>query len=330
MKVSNNYNVINNISIAKNNNKKYIPNQRNQSFGGFLTAIGNANKGLMNIIEKGGFFAEFCIMDMCGLVLPRVYQGFNRNKEELGHWNIQAGLEEFLREFITGPSMFLIPIGAVLLSGRLLGKATQINFNLLKRFTNVFKTTGNKIAQNSLIQNQKNFASKLFNDVFVNAKGKIANPHMKINDFRKEFVQQLTSDLGKKLSKDDIKARRQSFKKLVSNINAAFFKKENTYDVAGNHAEDLFDYARKYMEDVVHSAKLSVDEVAQTGKNVDTNSIIDKIAQIRHNGRELLCLGGTAALAAFLSIIPKIYQLSKKNPAVIGLEKEANKEEKKC
>jgi len=113
--------------------------RRSQSFKGVASYIGDANKGFIHYLEKGGFFAEFCIMDLCGLVLPRVWQGFNRNKEELGHYNWQAGTEEFLRESITGPSMFLIPIGAVILAGRLLGKATQIKTNLLESFSNIFK-----------------------------------------------------------------------------------------------------------------------------------------------------------------------------------------------
>ena len=56
--------------------------RRSQSFKGVASYIGDANKSFIHYLEKGGFFAEFCIMDLCGLVLPRVWQGFNRNKEE--------------------------------------------------------------------------------------------------------------------------------------------------------------------------------------------------------------------------------------------------------
>ena len=85
------------------------------------------------------------------------------------------------------------------------------------------------------------------------------------------------------------------------------------------------------MEDIIPSAKHSFDELVSKGKNITSelfNDTINKLTEVREHGRRLLCLGGTAALAAFLSIIPKIYQLSKKNPALNGIED--GKEDKKC
>ncbi len=318
--------------------KKASKSNQHPSFKGVGTVLGDLNKFAMKKIEKGGFFAEFVILDMCGLVLPRVYQGFQRNKEELGHLNYQAGTEEFLREFITGPSLFLIPLASVLLAGKALGRGVQINSNTMKKFTQTFKELGENIAKSDLVQNQKAFASKLFDNLFTKNPSKlqdaIPSTVKSFEDFKKPFVELLTSNLN---GKDNL--AKGKFADLIADINASFFNKKHTEAVdiilpnktAGTTAGDLFEDARKYMQDVIPSTKLSLNELVGKGGEIAKDAIdttVDKITKIRENGRKVLCLGGTAALAAFLSIIPKIYQRSKTNPALNGLVPEAGKEQK--
>jgi len=133
--------------------------------------------------------------------------------------------------------------------------------------------------------------------------------------------------MDKNLSKVEKGQKLERFVDYVADINSAHFNCENLTamkcvskdkKILQTTASDFYKDARKYMEDVIPSAKLTFDEI----KNVSSktfNDVVNKITQLRTNGRELLCIGGTAALAAFLSIIPKIYQLSKKNPALNGL-----------
>ena len=305
----------------------------NTSFRGFWNKVGTVNKNLMEHIEKGGFFAEFCIMDMCGMVLPRVYQGFQRNKEELGHLNYQAGAEEFLREFITGPSMFLIPIATVILAGRRLGRATQINSKLLTQFSDAFKNLGTKFASKENQHTNTAFAAKLFDKFIQNSEGIRAadSAVQSLNKFKFDFVRQLTENVGQKMSKKDSKAAISKFEDLIANINTSYFgTKEYSLALSAGKgkeavhttATDLYLDARKYMEDVIPSAKLSFDDLKAKGTEI-TQKVFDDtigaITKIRENGRKLLCVGGSAALAGFLCIIPKIYQLSKKNPALNGI-----------
>ena len=346
----NNIQVVNNIATSKRTSSN--------SFRGIGTIVGNANRWAMHHLETGGFFAEFCLMDLCGLVLPRVYQGFQRNKKELGHLNYQAGLEELIREGTTGPSMFLIPISAVIMAGKLLGKATQINFNLLGKFSESFKSLGENIASSDNKTMQRAFANNLFDKLFVQNAERINHPEnatvKSLESFRTEFIDKLTTGLDKtevrksfierfknfKAAKQEKSRILSNFTDLIANINAAHFKTDSSFGLSmanGNNtikttAEDLFLDARKYMEDVIPSAKLTFADIIAKGEQITKNSfenVIERITKVRHNGRELLCLGGTAALAAFLCIIPKLYQLSKKNPALNGLE-EKKQEVSKC
>ena len=346
----NNLNVTSNLNVTNN---KYNSNQRTnrQSFKGLkscLHYIGDKNKALMHFVEKGEFFAEFCIMDMCGLVLPRVWQGFHRNKEELGHLNYQAGMEEFLREFITGPSMFLIPMGAVALAGRLFGKATQIKSDILTKFSEVFSSVSNKVAHSDEQALRKDFAGKLFDTLFTNADNKlnVVNPVKTLAEYKNDFVSQLTDSVGTKFKLGENSKRIGKFKELIANIHSSFFtlaKRENTYGIPFKYvprgkqdavesslvARDLYEYARKYMEDVIPSVKLSVNELTDKSESAVKN-VIKKIMDVRLNSRELLCVAGTLALASFLCLMPKIYQLSRKNPALNGLECDKREVSEKC
>ena len=314
---------------------------KHTSFKGIASTLGNLNQVAMSKLEKGGFFAEFVLLDLIGLVLPRVYQGFQRNKEELGHLNYQAGTEEFLREAITGPSLFIIPIGILTGLGKALGKAVQINSNVMKKFTKSFENVGEDIANSVVPQNQKVFAEKLFDDLYKNhpdvqAKGLVDVAEKN----KKDFVGLLTDSLNQKGK--DLKKTSADFTELVSKINASLFpERKNTFAVDillddkkfGTSASDLFEDARKYMQDVIPSVKLTIDDAVKNGKEATIDLIkssIEKITNVRANGRKLMCIGGTAALAAFLSIIPKIYQRSKANPALAGLVTEKGQEAKKC
>lgn len=312
------------------------------SFKGFARALGDFNQKAMNKLEKGGFFAEFVTLDLIGLVLPRVYQGFQRNKEELGHLNYQAGTEEFLREFITGPSLFLIPISLVILAGKALGKAVQINSKVFNKFTETFKSLNPASVKDAdVAKNQENFVKKLFNDLFVNNKSVQENNLTNVaKAYEKDFTEQIVESLGKEGK--DLKKARGSFVELIAKINASLFpNRKNTLGIeipAGtkthvSSAVDLFDDTRKYVSDVIPSVKLTIEDAIKNSKETIENVVkdsIDKISQVRINGRKLLCIGGTTALAAFLSIIPIIYQRSKSNPALAGLVKDDQKEAKKC
>ena len=331
---------VNNIKVENNlSNLKAQKSAKNVNFGGFGTAIGNLNKAAMNYIEHGGFFAEFVLLDTVALVLPRVYQGFQRNKKELGHLNYQAGTEEFLREFITGPSLFIIPITAVILAGKALGKCTQINSAVMKKFTDAFSSMAQNIKSSNLIENQKNFANKIFKNLFENHPQRLQNINIaeqfKLDKYNQNFTDIIIESLGQ--TGKVLKESRAKFVDLISDINTTHFNKKNTFGVDFiiegqkkthvSSAGDLFDDLRKYMQDFIPSTKLTIEETAaKTGDEV--KNIIDKIAEIRRNGRKLLTLGGTAALAGFLSIIPIIYQRSKTNPALNGLPKETEKRDK--
>ena len=88
-------------------------NNHQQSFTGSFNPV----VALMDGIDKGGFAASFIVKDGLGMVAPRIYEGLNRNRERdengkrKGPLNWEFARREGIREILSGPSAFLIPMG---------------------------------------------------------------------------------------------------------------------------------------------------------------------------------------------------------------------------
>ena len=81
-----------NSALHTNNDKQHkSPNFKS---GGFLGMAANVMQG----IENQGYLASFLIQDGLGMTAPRVWTGFNRDKEITGKWNVQEGFEVLGRE----------------------------------------------------------------------------------------------------------------------------------------------------------------------------------------------------------------------------------------
>ena len=88
---------------------------------------------LMDAIDKGGFAASFIAQDGIGMVAPRIYEGLNRNREtdengkKKGPLNWEFARREGIREILSGPSAFLIPLGILTLIKKFSGSANNVH-----------------------------------------------------------------------------------------------------------------------------------------------------------------------------------------------------------
>lgn len=102
------------LKIKGNNNHSSPLNKNNASYS--KQSIGNSNvqfKG--NPIIKGFSILEsnpvlaLATLDLLGMITPRTIIDINRNKEELGHLNWDAGRETLMREVFSSGVMFFGP-----------------------------------------------------------------------------------------------------------------------------------------------------------------------------------------------------------------------------
>ena len=139
--------------------KKNLNNNRenaNVSFGsvgmGILTATGN----IMQNIENQGYLASFLIQDGLGMTAPRVWTGFNRDKEITGKYNTQEGFEVLGREGMTGPFIIAVAPAVLWLTGKFC-KSTNTNTRLIKRYGDNLKEI---VKKSGLDASTKNDAQK--------------------------------------------------------------------------------------------------------------------------------------------------------------------------
>ena len=132
-------------------------------------SFGNPAVGFATFIENNGFLGEFLSIDTFGMMAPRTAQGYLRNREELGHINYKAGREELIRELLSGPAFFYVPLTVMTAVGLLRGKVAKVQASVLDSFKPIMQKTTASIKDSAAIK--KDFV-KSFIGIFT---GKFEN-----------------------------------------------------------------------------------------------------------------------------------------------------------
>ena len=242
--------------------------------------------GVANLIENGGLFISFTLQDMLGTNLPRPIMGLFRNsKENKGEKNKSFALKELVREMTTGPSMFAIPAAMLAVGKPILGKTIDVP-------TRQIKALGDIYAANPDIKTKQEFFEKAFTTVFENAQFQGEDAITKA----KEFASKLSGS-------QDIKATLGELSEEFVSI-----AKANADDVVNTDftVAALSDNAKASFKEITKSIMAYADDVLEQTKGKGA----DIIQQVTN--KKVLTRVGTntvmyAAVIAFLTIIPKIY-----------------------
>ncbi len=155
MKVNNIQNYSANYANRGVGANKSNKNQNPPSFKGALAI------NFWDAIARGGFAASFTVQDMTGTNLPRTYQALQRNKEITGKNNYKAAAEVAVREFVTGPSMCLIPMLVLAGAKKFHGTANEVPMDNIESFSNVTKEIlANSSFDRTDLDNTKNFPAQ--------------------------------------------------------------------------------------------------------------------------------------------------------------------------
>ncbi len=317
--------------------------KRNPSFGN-----GNLVVTVMDAIDRGGFAASFVAQDMLGMAIPRTVTGLTRNqKDNGGQQNTAYARLVALREFLSGPSSFIIPAGMIALIKKSNGKANNVPVNFIKGFSDDFAD----FAENN---------SKALKDANV----------LKSGFYKHAVKKMLNSSLDIKLSEKDLQKNVDEFTDLLIKMDNApkkyFWSKK--VDANGNHIEyskelkgkfsDKFAELRKsnstnssnkitkvwynLKQDVLNTKEKSIstsvgsfignlrdftDDISKSvNKKYKSGSqgikeFVENFGHKRIGSRFLTNALMTVAVAMFFTIIPRIYNSKDgKNPALAGLE----------
>ena len=313
--VSKNQNV-NNRNLNINNNKKTTA----PSFKG-LGPVDSFCLGLANLIENGGLFVSFTLQDMLGTNLPRPIMGLMRNsKENNGQKNTKFAAKELVREMLTGPSMFLIPMAMLGVGKHLLGKNINVPMKFIQDFGDIHAKAPLNEAGEAI--SKKEFFSNTFAEMIKKAKGEETISEA-TKTTAKEWAESLAGATDKKSIKNTINTLTDNYTKIAKEnaVNPKYtdFTKV-TLDKASGSFKNATAFMMSYADDTVEKTK---NYIKTNGADTAT-AFIKKMA----DGSTLKRLGTNAAMFAcilgFLQVIPKLYNKAegKGNAGLTGLMKE--------
>ncbi len=297
----------NNISLPQTN----LSNTGLKSDVAFGSSKGGFSK-FMNKLGGGNFLVEFFVLDAISMIAPRVWIGLKRDREELGHLNYQAGAEETVRECISGPSIFLIPM-IIMHAYRHFRPAAHIPdesmYNLTSAMHEVTQESNTTTLNNKEIMDKK-LAEKIFDKTF--------------GDFPADNKDGLKVEFTKILTDKKSKTSKKEFETLIARINAANKNAApvNSSTIKFNKlvlsSAELFEDFHDYSKDVV---KRMTEQNFVADKAKDVKGFLEKLYKQRTRTKTLTAVTGFMALGAFLLYLPKIYRMSNISPAMQSAER---------
>lgn len=281
--------------------------------------------GVADLIENGGLAISFTLQDMLGTNLPRPIMGLMRNtKENKGEKNTKFAAKELVREMLTGPSMFLIPMGMLGAGKKLIGKTIDVPMKFIKSFGEIHSAQALNEAGQAI--SKQDFYKNAFTQIIQNAK---SEPQASKETLEKaaDFAERLA-----KTAKDKV-AQKETLTKLSDEF--VGIVKSHAKDAANTDftiASISKTTSAPFKETVSHMMSYA-DDIVEKAKNCDTGKINEFIKKLS-NKKVIERLGANiamyAAVMAFLQIIPRLYNRAegKSNAGLKGLMKEETLKDK--
>lgn len=340
---------LNPVSVKVDNNNS-LPRKQVAFRGG-----GNPIIWMMDGINKGGFAAQFVTQDMLGMALPRTAAGLTRNSKDTGEKNTAYARLVAIREFLSGPSSFMIPAAMLYATKKHFGAANDVPSTYIKAFSDDFTKFAD--ANPEALKNPKELKAayykhsvrNLIENSTLGKNGKSLLSPEEINAETEKFTQKLidmesapkkylwspktkdgkqivyAKDLKGQFLEDFVELRKKHSENPSNKINTAWFKSESQIlNTEGNGEKFVktsvgrfVDHLRDYTKDLSNS----ISKKLKPGENV--KNFVENFCHKRVGSRFISNLSMTAAVICFFTIIPKLYNSKDgKNPALAGLTPE--------
>lgn len=290
---------------------------------------------LMDAIDRGGFAASFIAQDGIGMVAPRIYEGLNRNRKKDENGNLTGPLNwefarrEGIREILSGPSAFLIPMGIMAGIKRWSGTANNVHVSHINALGNSFSEFAKE--NHNLLANPREAKLEFYTRVFENSLSESTGKALtgdELQNTAKDFANTLikieeasTKKESKKLSNELVEKYMRLRKSHVAPSNneleAQFLLKDGK-----NTLTTSFRRLTQSMTDYTNDALKAVGkEIEKTKDAKNIEEFINNFNHKRVGSRVLSILGMFSAVVGFYTIIPKLYNMGlKKDPGLAGLD----------
>lgn len=328
---------INQNVTAKNSNQKNSYGRQQSFTGGSFNPVVT----VMDAIDKGGFAASFIAQDGIGMVAPRIYEGLNRNRQKdengkkTGPLNWEFARREGIREILSGPSAFLIPLGILSVVKKTSGTANNVHVNHIEALGQDFASYASQ--NKAQMGNVKAFKTGYYTQVFENILSNSTDNNMpadKLKQTAQDFAKKLVESEEKHAGKD-----KKGAKKLLSEITeeysklrkatvssssdelGAVIKVNGKNKTVGTNIRRLTQSLTDYTNDALKHVPQTSENIAEAVKNFNTH---------RAGTRVMTNLGMWGAVVGFYTLIPKLYNMGiKHDPGLKGLEGNSEEENNK-
>lgn len=325
------------INVAKHNNLKEQNQQKHQQTS--FTGSFNPVVTLMDAIDKGGFAASFIAQDGIGMVAPRIYEGLNRNREKdengkkIGPLNWEFARREGIREILSGPSAFLIPMGIMAIIKKTSGTANNVHVSHIEALGQNFADYAAKHPDQ--LKNSSEFKKGYYAQILENALENSTDETFKgeqLKEKAKSFAEKLVDSEEKRANKDKKNANklqaeivdeymklRKQYSAPSGNELAVSLKVSGKDKPLGTNIRQLVQSLTDYSGDALEKVNKHLEKHA----NGNIDEYIKKFNTHRAGTRVLSNLGMWSAVVGFYTLIPKLYNLGlKHDPGLKGLVEE--------
>lgn len=326
---------------AQQHHKLNDKNSQHPTFAGSFNPVVT----VMDAIDKGGFAASFIAQDGIGMVAPRIYEGLNRNRQtdengkKTGPLNWEFARREGIREILSGPSAFLIPLGIITIIKKASGTANNVHvdhINILGKNFSDFAVKNPTQLKNPA-EFKKGYYAQVFENIFNNSTDKSFNVKEKAQHFADKLVEAETKRVNKdrkgagkiqsELIEEYMKIRKQ-FASPSSDELGVILKSEEKNKTVNSNIKRIIQSLSDYSGDAL--AKTNKYISSQSGHTAEELAKDGSLAKYvknfnlhRAGTRVLSNFGMWGAVVAFYTLIPKLYNMGlKHDPGLKGLESE--------
>jgi len=321
---------INNTQSSVRRNQDKVSTKHQQSFTGSFNPVVT----VMDAIDKGGFMASFITQDGIGMVAPRIYEGLNRNRERdengkrTGPLNWEFARREGIREVLSGPSAYFIPLGLLTLIKKYSGSANNVHADHIKTLGEHFAQYASK--NSTQLSDARVFKTGYYTQVFENLLSNSSDNRLSGAELKTE-AQKFAKDLVK--AEELRKTNKKESKKIINELTERYvnIRKANS-EASVNTTSTVMTTGDKTLNsnisrmldsitDYTNDALTKTNKYISQNKSGDIKEFIKKFNTHRIGTRVLSNFGMWGSVVGFYMLIPKLYNLGlKHDPGLKGLE----------
>lgn len=327
------------MSIKAINQRPDVQSRKQYSYGQQPSFSGSFNPvvTVMDMIDKGGFAASFIAQDGIGMVAPRIYEGLNRNREKdengkkTGPLNWEFARREGIREVLSGPSAFLIPLGLLTLIKKFSGTANNVHVSHINLLGQNFADYAVKNPEQ--LKNAREFKKGYYTQVFKNALSNSTDKQLSAADITKKSQylankliesEELHASKNKKQSKALLEELVKDYTNLRKNtVSSSSDELGVMLSAEGRNKPLITDIKRltQSLTDYTDDALGKVNKQLVKDSKLNIEQFIKEFNTHRIGTRVLANFGMWSAVVGFYTLIPKLYNIGiKQDPGLKGLE----------